>query len=364
MDVIGFITGTFLLIVLILDVYSTVFVPRGEAGLISRRLYSKAWSLCRRFVDRLPDKKRRFWLSQIGPILVPLTVVLWGLLLVISFALIYAPWVEEFSISPPESGPMSDWAVALYYSGYSAVTLGVGDVVPNGTVPRLLAVTEAGFGFALFTVSVTYLLSVYSARNQSTALALAISRFVGRGEGKKPRSLLIAVARSEGAEGVGAWLGRMAFDLATLVELRGQYPLLHYFHEPNDDRAMPIALSDLLELITLCRSLLDSEKYPALANGPTITAVQRLGRHYLSDFDSAGLDDGVDFENARRARRERYIATRELLTEAGVAMRDNGEAWSIYEAIAREWDIADEGMRTWLGYRSEWGAAAQSTRDR
>lgn len=343
-----FILGLVVLILLTIDVHSTVFIPRGQPGLLSRRFYRACWILWKGISEHLPERWRRVFLSQLGPILVPLTVILWGALLVFSFALIYAPWVGRFEISPPESGPMPDWALAFYYSGYSAVTLGVGDVVPNGTVPRLMEVVEASFGFALFTVSITYLLSVYSARNESAALAVAISRYVGSGEGDDPVSLLIGVAKSSAAEGMGDWLGQIAFSLATLVELRGQYPLLHYFHEPNDDRAVPIALSELMELITLCRAMLDPEAYPALADGPTVRAVERLGVHYLADFR---WTDQHDEDVLRKRRRRHYEAARSRFEDAGIALRADDQAWERFNHIMSKWDVADQHMREWLEYR-------------
>lgn len=345
---IAFGAGMALLLVLVADVHATVFIPRGRAGVISKRFYRASWRLWKALGARLPASRRRQFLSWLGPVMVPLTVIVWGALLITSFALLYAPWVGTFSVSPEESGPVPNWARALYYSGYSAVTLGVGDVTPNGTAPRLMAVVEAGLGFALFTVSVTYLLSVYSARNQATALAVAVSRFIGRSDGQSPAELLASVTRARTEAGLGEWLGAIAFNLATLAELRGQYPLLHYFHEPRDDRAIPIALSDLLELTTLSLALLDPERYRTLAEGPSILAVDRLARHYLEDFDT---DDPRAVEAMRRSRRTRYDAARAALAEAGVALRADTEAWSRFERLSARWDVADECMRDLLGYR-------------
>jgi hypothetical protein len=343
-----FIIGLALVLLLVIDVHSTVFIPRGQPGLLSRRFYRASWLLWKRISERLPGSWRRIFLAQLGPMLVPLTVMVWGALLVIGFALMYAPWVGQFDISPVESGPMPRWALAFYYSGYSAVTLGVGDVVPNGTVPRVMAVIEAGLGFALFTVSITYLLSVYSARNESAGLSLAISRYVGSDEGDDPVSLLIGVAQSSATEGMGDWLGQIAFELATLVELRGQYPLLHFFHEPNDDRAVPIALSELMELITLCRAMLDPGEYPALADGPTVRAVERLGVHYLADFH---WKDTRDEEVLCQRRRRHYDAARSRFEDAGMALRPDDQAWARFDQSMAKWDLADQHMREWLEYR-------------
>lgn len=341
--------GVILLCILIVDIFVTVFVPRGTAGLIARRTYSGAWSAWRRIGNHLPEKRRRNWLAWLGPLLVPVTVVVWGVLLIVSFALIYAPWVQGFSISPPESGPMADWALALYYSGYSAVTLGVGDVTPNGTFPRLLAVTEAGFGFAIITVAVSYLLSVYSARNQATILSLSVFRFIGRGDSEDPVSLLIHIADKGTEEEVCDWLGRIELNLAEFVELEGQYPLINYFHEPRDDRALPVAISDLLELVTISRTMLSPERFPALATGPTTKVIERIGLNYLRETSTIATSG----ENTLGAeRRERYDDARSRLDDAGVALRDDAVAWPAYDALRSAWDMADERIREWLGYRS------------
>jgi hypothetical protein len=345
---IGFVAGLIVLALLVVDVHTTVFIPRGQSGLLSRWLHRSSWLLWKRISERVPESRRRVFLAQLGPALVPLTATIWGALLVLGFALMYAPWVGDFDISPADSGPMPDWALAFYYSGYSAVTLGVGDVVPHGTVPRVMAVIEAGLGFALFTVAITYLLSVYNARNEAAALSVAISRYVGHDEGDDPVSLLIDVAGSQSSAGMGDWLGQVAFELATLVELRGQFPLLHYFHEPSDDRAVPIALSELMELITLCRSLLDPDEYPALAEGPTVRAVERLGVHYLADFR---WRDARDEDVLRKRRRRHYEAARARFQDAGMALRADDEAWGRFEEIMARWDVADQHMREWLEYR-------------
>ncbi len=341
--------GVILLCALINDIFATVFVPRGKGGPITRRIFSGAWFVWRWIGNHLPEQRRRSWLAYLGPLLVPVTVLAWGSLLIIGFALVYAPWVSDFSISPPESGPMADWALALYYSGYSAVTLGVGDVTPNGTFPRLLAVTEAGFGFAIITVTVSYLLSVYSARSQATILSLSVCRFIGRGDGDDPVSLLIDVAESGAEQEVTDWLGRIEVILVEFIELEGQYPLINYFHEPEDDRALPIAISDLLDLVTISRTLLSPERFPALATGPTTRVIERIGLNYLQQTSTIAT---AGENTLGEERRKRYDDARWRLEGAGVPLRDDEKAWPAYDALRSEWDMADERIREWLGYRS------------
>jgi hypothetical protein len=63
------------------------------------------------------------------------------------------------------SGPVA----ALYVSAYAATTLGVGDIYATTPVLRLLITLEAGLGFALFSIPITYVLSVYNALLRATA---------------------------------------------------------------------------------------------------------------------------------------------------------------------------------------------------
>lgn len=289
-------------------------------------------------------------MAQLGPALVPLTALTWGTMLIAAFTLVYAPWASGFAVSPTATGPMADWAKTLYYSGYSAVTLGVGDVTPNATGPRMLAFIEAGAGFGLFTAGISYLLSVYNARNQATTIALAISHLVGRRDGRDPIDLVAQTATSGSANDLGSWMEQVSLDIATLVEMSGQYPLLRYFHEPNDDRAIPMAMRDLMELTTLCHTLLDPGTYPSLTRGPSMQAVHRLGLHFLEE---SGPGESPNPEVVRRERRDRYEEARSRLEDAGVTLRGDVDAWPRFEEITSAWDLKDDGMRAALGYRTE-----------
>ncbi|HEV2127645.1 MAG TPA: potassium channel family protein [Thermomicrobiales bacterium] len=351
MTIMLFILGVVLLVLLFVDVHMTVFVPRGGAGPIDRRIYRGGWWMWRWLGDRFfSGTRRRWWLAQLGPVLMPLTILTWGVLLVAAFTLLYTPWVAGFTVSPAKTGPMGDLAKLLYYSGYSAVTLGVGDVTPSATTPRILAFIEAGLGFALITAGISYLLSVYNARNQSTTLSLAISHLVGRPDGQDPIDLLARTATIGSAGDLSAWMEQVSLELATLVELIGQYPLLRYFHEPNDDRAIPLAMRDLMELTTMSRTLLDRQAYPSLTQGPSMQAVHRLGLHFLGE---GAPGQSPEPEAVIAQRRGRYEEARSRLEKADVILRSDADAWHRFAEMTSAWDLQDDGMRAALGYHTE-----------
>lgn len=260
--------GTVLLAVLLSDVFGTVFVPRGGPGHLTERVYRSAWWLWRRLARAAPPRLRRRVLALGGPLLLPLTVALWAGELVAAFSLVYLPLVDTLALSQPAEGPAT-WVTALYYSGYSATTLGVGDVMATTTPLRLLGVLEAALGFSLFSVAVTYLLSVYGALTRTTSLARGIARFVRRADGGDAVDLLVRVHDTGTQDQLTRWLSQTSFDLQRVIQGQAQYPLLHYFHMLDDESALPLTLPDLLETVTLARAVLDPAASPAVARGPS-----------------------------------------------------------------------------------------------
>lgn len=164
-------------------------------------------------------------------------------MLLLGLMLLLLPYASIFEVNGHVAFP--PWFNALYISAYSISTLGVGDVTPNGQLARLIMVTAAASGFVLITVAVTYLLSVYGALERMRALAFEIYHFVGRADGGTPANLLVTVAASQSADELGGWLASTTSALSQVVQSGDEFPLLHFLHMP-DERALPLALSDLL----------------------------------------------------------------------------------------------------------------------
>jgi hypothetical protein len=184
----------------------------------------------------------------------------------------------------------------------------------------------------------------------TTALALEISHVIGRGEGKQPADVLIAMARSGSEHDLAAWLVRTSSSLATVVQSEEQYPLLHYFHIPNDDHALPIALADLLDVATISRSLLSPVHFPTLAQGPSSIVVQRITSDHLSGGARIFARDVPGPELLEQERRRKYVAARTRLAAAGVPLREEEHAWPIYVDLRLRWDTADNVVRAHFGY--------------
>jgi hypothetical protein len=339
--------GLVLLAVLIVDVFTTVFVPRGGAGFVTSRLYRFVWAGWMRAAAGARHHRRGI-LALAGPVLLPLTVALWVAELVAAFALVYVPFADKFSVPKPAADDPS-WVSSLYVSAYSATTLGVGDVYASTPWLRLLTTLEAGLGFALFSISITYVLSVYGALLRATALALQIATFLGRQAGEDAVDLICRTVQSHSAEQLLEWLNATVLDLAATGQAQAQYPLIAYFHIPRDDRALPLALSDLLQLLTVTRTLPEPSAFPALTSSPTTVGAYRA----VADFVAEHADQlqGRDVAGDEDAGMRVYRDARERLQAGAVELRDDEEAQRLYLELRQQWSSGERRLLSHFGYQ-------------
>ena len=229
------IAAALMLALLLVDVFSTVFDPRGRGGPLNRRQNRLMWRLIRKV-----GADRPAFLALGAPLMVVTTLWVWVVLLVVAFAVAYFPFMDTFLKSPGElSHPAME---ALYYSGYTAATLGFGDVVPALPWLRLLAPVEAFLGFALLSVSVTYLLAVYRELLAMHTLASTLNAYV-RAE------LVEELRRTEVPAEANRFLEYASVALLRNLTAHFQYPILHYFRPEDERSALPVQLAPLIDVM-------------------------------------------------------------------------------------------------------------------
>ncbi len=230
--------GTLLSLLVLVDLFLTVFHPTARAGPLTRVQSRSVWRLMRK-LGGCSGKRRVRLLSLGGPLIAVLTPVSWIVLLTVAFALIYWPFIGTFSFDGLAQGP--GWAESLYYSGYVATTLGLGDVVPRDIPFRLLAVVQGASGFATFSVAITYVLSVYGQQGVQTALANHVEHALAGTSNMDWRDP--GTERERWAEHL-AW--EAARTLARVNTANSQYPILHYFRHPNPRDSLQIQIGRLI----------------------------------------------------------------------------------------------------------------------
>jgi hypothetical protein len=225
--------GTALVLIILRDVFHTLWHPTRHGGL-SRIVMTLLWRLSTR------GRTSRRAAGRAGPVGMVTVVATWACAVAVGWALVYWPHMPEaFSFSgalkPSEhSGPVD----AMYLSLVTVATLGLGDIAPSADWVRIVAPLEALVGFALLTATVFWILGIYPALARRRALALRISQLRRAGP-----------AAGHVASGAGcAVLDQLAADIARACVDFLQYPESYYFHDGLGDISLALNLGYAADL--------------------------------------------------------------------------------------------------------------------
>ena len=226
--------GALLVLAMLRDLFHTVFHPAGRSGL-SSTVFRVVW----RLTGKVGSRAR----TLAGPSAVVLVIALWSIGLIVGWALIYWPRMpESYLFAPGLSAAAQDGFLdALYYSWVTQATLGFGDIVPQTQPLRLLAPLQATIGFALFTLAVSWVLSIYPALHRQRAAAMKLG---GICDSREQIDGVIPDAAT------ASQLTRAADAIATCRVDFVQYPATLFFAAPADDLSLAAALPRLTELVS------------------------------------------------------------------------------------------------------------------
>lgn len=151
------------------DVISTVVTTRPKRGLSpARRFYQVSWAIFSKVAARIEDPvARERFLTPYGPVSLVAVLAVWVAMLVIGWGLLW--WSLEHRIE----GITNVWS-AVYFSGVTFLTIGFGDIVPEGSGTRILAVAEGLMGILTTALVIGLLPTLFGAysRRESKLLTL------------------------------------------------------------------------------------------------------------------------------------------------------------------------------------------------
>lgn len=348
-DLLTQLAGAGLCLLAIADLYITVLYARQDLNLLSARLSALVWRLFRTVGQRTA---RNGLLTFCGPTLIVLIPLTWVGLLLVGFALISWPALGD-QIHRTGGTTPTDFYTAIYYSGYTLSTLGYGDIVPDSGFYRVMAVIESLLGFAVLSLSVTYLMSVYSALVRRNTLAAALHH---QTDGTDDAAELLARLGSGGTfADAGPQLASLVRGLHDLYESHHSYPVLHYFRFRESFYGMAHMVGMIADVAALALTALDPQPYrgfirsAALAEARSGTAymLARLSRLFLPlPYRSEG--DTIAPEELQRWK-ERFLACTKRLTQADIAVsRTPDEAAAHYVRLRRQWDAQTKAFRHYM----------------
>lgn len=349
--------GALIILVVLQDVFATVLFPASGRGLIRKPLARATWAGFRAAGRWVHGQRRRNLFSYGGPTQIALTLAVWFLLLLLGWALIYAPALGESIVA--SSGPTdTSWSTAVYYSGFTLTTLGTGDVVPDSGGYRLLTITEACVGFLTLTMVITYFLSVYSNLISRNTFAQGMHHRTGN-----TGDAAVLLAWMADGENLAAtdFMSSTAASLRQIYQSHRFYPVLRYFHYRDPEYALPRMLLTALDTVTLVRTVLDPERYARVIRSAALAELMDAAETLLAELAPAG--GGVDppGEGDMLGWHKRAIAAADRLADAGLCVRaDVDAAADDYIAVRAGWNPQVRALAAAMLY--EWEIIASDDR--
>ena len=340
------VAGALVVLVTLVDVFFTVLYARMHSGWLSLAL-ADVMLLLFRAVARLFRGRRATVLSLCGPAILVALVGWWALLLTMGAALIIHPALGHGVVATQGATP-TDFATALYAAGSSISIVGASSLGPSSSGYRLLYLVNSLIGASVLSLTLTYLMQVYSALQRRNALARELDMLSAQtGDAAE---LLAGVGAERQFQSGYTHLATLASAMTSVKESHHLYPVLFYFRFPDPLYSVSRMCVVTLDLVTLIKSALvdddawlaESAAVTALAGASTLL-VTSLERSFLPSH--AARASGGDERSARR-----YRAAVARLRQADIATVDDATGVARYVELRACWDAHTGALASMLGY--------------
>lgn len=265
--------GAVMFLAIVSDILVTLLHPSAW-GPLSHRVNRLTWLGVRRVSILL---RSRWLLTYAGPSAFGMNFLFWVLGLWVAFALVYLPFIDEFSYDPATPFGTTGLLEALYVSGTAISTVGFGDVVPSSDGLRLAIILESASGFGAFTAAVTYALSVYPL---VTGIRSAAVRLADLGVLEPGAAARVAV------EGGPTEMAALHTSLIENDENTKRFPILYYFESGDPTESNTTLLRSGVMMCIVLRWGVSHTGVPhARFYGPALeTTLRRLMDDYEASF--------------------------------------------------------------------------------
>ncbi len=334
------IAGSLLTLAILLDVFLTVLYARIGTGFISHRLGHWVWRFICMISDRLPRRYRADFLSFGGPTLLVVVVAVWVFGLFLGAALVTHPNLGRTVTATTGETP-TDFATAFYVAGDTMTTVGTSDLAPRTSAFRTFYVLNSLIGLVVITLTITYLLEIYTALNRRNTFTLKVH--LATDETGDAAELLAGLGPHGEFQAGYSHLAEMSAEMIQLKESHHFYSALMYFRFAEPHYALSRLALMTLDMVSLIKSALDDERYAWLKESAGVAQLWRATMRMLTMLSVSFLPQGMpegqpDPESVERWRR-RYFAAVRRLREAGIAtLPDESRGAETYVALRARWD--------------------------
>jgi Ion channel len=306
--------GLLIVIGVFADMTNTMIATRTRRGKwwLTFRFYNKSWRLLRLIAQRNKDVERRErFLALFAPASLLMLLTIWVSLQAFGYALIW--WGSDGLNGSTNFGD------AFYYSGVVFFTLGFGDIVPAGFIPRYGTLIEAFNGVLSIALVISYLPSLLGAYAKRERRVMTLDD--GGVNQITPTSLLIARSPNRDPADLSGFFEEWEMWVADAIEAHSAYPMLPFFRSHHTAQNWVTALDLVTDVALSCQVMVTGhDREPFWMIRRTTHFVQLLTRGAdLSRFEPPSLELAT----------QRFDAHYEQLAAAGFAMLPIDQARSI-----------------------------------
>lgn len=324
--------GILLILMVLWETFETIVLPRRVTRQfrLTRFFYRSTWRPWAALAEmRKTKKKRDSMLSYYGPLSLLLLLAFWAFTLVLGFGLLH------YGLHDRLAGALfpSDFGNALYLSGTTLFTLGLGDILPASPLGRFVTVLEAGIGFGFLALVIGYLPVLYqSFSRREVTISLLDAR-----AGSPPTAVEI-FRRQPGEHGMEALtelLEHWEQWSAELMESHLSYPALAYFRSQHDNQSWIASLTAILDVCTLAMVGLEGMcQYQArMTFAIARHALVDLSQVFSAPPEKDGRRDRLSPEGLAELRRE-LAAAGFVLADGEAATTELRRLRALYEPFA------------------------------
>jgi len=341
--------GGIVLAITLLDVFLVILYARAGRGLLAPRLAQGVWRVFR----GLSGERHAGILKYCGPVQLVALVLMWGALLTLGSGLMIHPALGT-GVASGSGATDTDFVTALFVGGSSMSIVGA-DYGPTSTGYKLLFLFNSLVGMSVMSLTLIYLMQVYTALRSRNTLGLMLQAQSG---GTGDAAELLARWGPRGRfEGGYNNLSSLAGDVAAIKEAHHFYPVLFYFRFEDAHYALSRILLITLDAAALVRTALDPRELGWLQESAALAELERVSTMLLRTLNqSFSVHHGppVDNPQSRERWRLRYGQALLRLREAGIPTRADWEAGAHeYVELRANWEPDIEALAPTLRFRME-----------
>jgi ion channel len=347
--------GGIVVLLVLADVFLTVLYARIGTGILSDHIASGTWSVFK-WISKICGTKRGGVLSFCGPTIVVLILFTWSFGLTLGTALIMHPHLGS-GVTATSGGTPHDFFTALFIAAASITTMGTGNFAPQTAGSKLLFTFAPLVGMSVISLTVTYLMQVYTVLRQRNTLGLKLQFLSGEtGDAAELLSRLGAGGEFRASYSI---ISEVAAEMTLLKEAHHFYPILFYFRFREPYYSVSRSAQLVIETSALIQTALSDESYRWLKESAAVCDLNRSALMLVKLLERVFLPGGVPDaseepnESTRAVWRERFAKALRRLRAAGIETIADPEAGAeAYSSQRQTWEpfirkLAEAGAFEW-----------------